>query len=43
MGVDPKVVQAILRHSDFQTTMNHYVKAVPESERKTMESLEHLV
>ncbi|MBI2817812.1 MAG: site-specific integrase [Acidobacteria bacterium] len=43
MGVDPKVVQAIMRHADFQTTMNHYVKAVPESARKAMEGLERLI
>ncbi len=43
MGVDPKVLQAILRHADFQTTMNHYVKAVPESARKAMEGLEQLI
>ena len=43
MGVDLKVVQAILRHADFQTTMNHYVKAVPESARKAMENLEQLL
>ena len=43
MGVDPKVFQAILRHADFQTTMNHYVKAVPESARKAMESVEQLI
>ncbi len=38
----PKDLQAILRHADFQTTMNHYVKAIPESARKAMESLEQL-
>ena len=43
IGVDPKDVQAILRHADFQTTMNHYVKSVPESARKAMEGLERLI
>ena len=43
MGVDPKVVQAIMRHAYFETTMNHYVKAVPESARKAMENLEKLI
>jgi len=43
LGVAPKDIQAILRHSDFETTMNHYVKAVPESARKAMESLEQLI
>jgi integrase len=31
LGVKPKVVQAILRHSDLATTMNYYVD-VPDSE-----------
>jgi integrase len=43
LGVDPKDVQAILRHADFQTTMNHYVKSVPESVKKAMERFETLV
>ena len=43
MGVDPKDVQAILRHADFQTTMNHYVKAVPESVKRAMERFETLL
>jgi len=43
IGVDPKDIQAILRHADFQTTMNHYVKSVPESVKHAMERLETLV
>ena len=43
MGVDPKVVQAIPRHADFQTTMNYYVKAVPESGKPVMERFETLL
>ena len=43
IGVDPKDVQAILRHADFQTTMNHYVKAVPESVKRAMERFETLL
>ena len=37
-----KVVQAIPRHADFQTTMNYYVKAVPESGKRVMERFETL-
>jgi hypothetical protein len=40
LGVEPKDIQAILRHSDFETTMNQYVKSVPKSAKKAMESLE---
>ena len=43
MGVDPKDVQAILRPADFQTTMNYYVKAVPESVKRVMERFETLM
>ena len=43
LGVAPKDIQAIMRHADFQTTMNLYVKAVPESARKAMERLEQLI
>jgi len=43
IGVDPKDVQAILRHADFQTTMNHYVKVVPESVKRAMERFETLM
>ena len=43
IGVDPKDVQAILRHADFQTTMNHYVKSVPESVKRAMERFETLL
>jgi hypothetical protein len=43
MEVDPMDVQAILRHEDFQTTLNHYVKSVPESVQQAMERFETLV
>jgi hypothetical protein len=43
MGVDSKDVQAILRHSDFQTTINHYVNSVPESVQQAMERFETLL
>jgi integrase len=43
LGVEPKDIQAILRHADFQTTMNFYVKSVPKSAQKAMENLELLI
>ena len=43
MGVQPKDIQAILRHSDFETTMNQYVKSVSESAKMALESLELLI
>ena len=43
LRVAPKHIQAILRHADFQTSMDHHVKAVPESAKKAMESLEQLI
>jgi integrase len=43
MGVDDKTIQAILRHGDYDTTMNAYVKAVPESVQKAMQQFESLV
>ena len=42
-GVDPKDVPAILRHADFQTTMNHYVKVVAASVKRAMERFETLM
>lgn len=37
LGVDDKNIQAIMRHADYATTMNSYVKAVPDSVQKAME------
>ena len=42
IGVDDKTIQAILRHADYTTTMNSYVKAVPDSVQKAMEQFEQL-
>ena len=42
-GVDDKTIQAILRHADYATTMNSYVKSVPESVQKAMERYEKLI
>jgi len=43
LGVKPKVIQAILRHSDIGTTLSYYVE-VPESEsREALAQLETLI
>jgi hypothetical protein len=36
-------VQAHLRHSSANTTLEHYIKSVPESVRVAVESLDHLL
>jgi len=38
-----KDVQAHLRHSSAKTTLEHYIKSVPESVRVAVESLDHLL
>ena len=38
-----KDVQAHLRHSSSKTTLEHYIKSVPESVRVAVESLDHLL
>jgi integrase len=38
-----KDVQAHLRHTNAKTTLEHYIKSVPESVRVTVESLDHLL
>ena len=38
-----KDVQAHLRHSSSATTLEHYIKSVPESVRVAVESLDHLL
>ncbi len=38
-----KDVQAHLRHSNPKTTLEHYIKSVPESVRGAVESLDHLL
>lgn len=40
LGVPDKTIQAILRHSNLSTTMNSYVKSVPEDAIAAMRSLE---
>jgi hypothetical protein len=38
-----KDVQAHLRHTNAKTTLEHYIKSVPESVRAAVESLDHLL
>ena len=38
-----KDVLAHLRHGSSKTTMEHYIKSVPESVRMAVESLDHLL
>jgi hypothetical protein len=38
-----KDVQAHLRHTNAKTTLEHYIKSVPESVRVAMESLDQLL
>jgi len=40
LGVQDKTIQAILRHAALATTMNIYVKQVPEESVKAMKALE---
>jgi integrase len=39
LGVEPKVIQQILRHADIRTTMNIYVKPDAVTARKAMKEL----
>jgi integrase len=43
IGVADKTVQAILRHANVSTTMEHYVKAVDEDAVRAMQALEKQV
>jgi integrase len=43
LGVPPKVIQAILRHSDVSTTMTYYVKSQDDDVRAAMAKLEVVV
>jgi integrase len=40
LGVAPKVIQAILRHSDVSTTVTYYIKTQDEDVRQAMLALE---
>ena len=43
LGVKPKVIQAILRHSDLATTMGFYVEASEAESRDALDKLLGLV
>ena len=43
IGVSDKTVQAILRHANVSTTMEHYVKSVDEDAIRAMQALEKQV
>jgi integrase len=43
LGVKPKVVRAILRHSDLATTMNYYVDAPDNEAAEAMARLSELM
>ena len=42
-GVEPKIIQAILRHSDISTTMNIYVQAPDADARAALQKIEDLL
>jgi integrase len=43
LGVKPKVIQAVLRHSDLATTMSFYVETSEAESREALDKLLHLV
>jgi site-specific recombinase XerD len=43
LGVDVKVQQELMRHSDIRTTMNVYTQAVSEQKRSAQSSVVRLV
>jgi integrase len=43
LGVKPKIIQAILRHSDLSTTMNFYVETPDAESREALDKLIRLV
>jgi integrase len=42
-GVEPKIIQAILRHSDIATTMNIYVQPPDTETRAALQKIEDLM
>ncbi len=40
LGVQPKVIQAILRHSDIGTTLSYYVQTPDEDTREALQQIE---
>ena len=43
LGVQPKVIQAILRHSDIGTTLSYYVQTPDDESRSALQKLEDRV
>jgi len=39
LGVKPKVIQAVLRHSDISTTLSFYVETPEEESREALDKL----
>ena len=42
-GVEPKVIQAILRHSDIATTLALYTQVPDEDARRALQKIEDLL
>jgi site-specific recombinase XerD len=43
LGVDAKIVQELLRHASFKTTMDGYTQAMEEPKRQAQEQLANLI
>ena len=43
LGVDAKVVQELLRHASFKTTMDSYTQALDQPKRQAQQSLAELI
>jgi len=43
LGVDAKVVQELLRHASFKTTMDGYTQALDEPKRQAQTQLADLI
>jgi len=43
LGVDAKVVQELLRHASFKTTMDEYTQALEQPKRQAQEQLADLI
>ncbi len=43
LGVDAKVVQELLRHASFKTTMDGYTQAMEQPKRQAQEQLADLI
>jgi len=43
LGVDAKVVQELLRHASFKTTMDSYTQALSEPKRQAQNALADLI